>query len=327
MFPDKVALDEWVLGQKTPILRQVARTIINHTECVSEEMYFAQVRMMVADFSQKINRQSYVILLAENEPHREGHDVWLSEQILPLFTQAGVHPPKVVVGPSGISEYLRAHKKVKHVLLLDNAAFNATQQIRVLQAFKDNVSRTDFTLYIGIPYLAEAAETFFLKQSIFPKNDVLIHGKLQSLMPCLSETDRKYIQRLKLPAFKDAFILSYFWDYVPDCMFHPILKGGNLLSGFTAELMLEDFFKRQGWDLEPHFSLENEEGFDTFVLEMRGQETAGMFLSDLSFWTEETKSEEEAVVVQNQVTLPDESHLNHSNNLAETESPGRCSIM
>lgn len=295
---DKKSLRAWADNQETAILRTIARKMVDHVHLVSEDAYLDRLRMMVNAFHDLTDNKPYVILLAENEPDAVGHDqetaalmikpMASSNKALGLLLgqypssieydnwvvrkaiqDVGLRKPEAIVGRSTIAQYLKARPDLKHVLLMNDFGCSAANQQHVLDGLRQRLSRMDFMLHIGIPYMTQEAECYFRAQNDFTLN-VLAQEIVLPLFYCLTAQEQQYIEKLGLISSSTNVVASYFMhrpEYSLD-EFTPIRSQKNLVvTSMLSCSMFYAFMEERGIDPNYHLSNEQQKAFDEYVLQ------------------------------------------------------------
>lgn len=215
---DEAKLNAWVDAHNTPMLRQIARKIVDNIQYISNEAYQAQLKTMHEDFHAKIGNDAFVTLWdGVNEKNK----------------------PKNALKVSELPVHLLENPNIKHVLVLGRkAGFNALALIDFFWKLNSG-TREKLKFYIGVPYLTRDVANRL--QDL--KMQVLKYEPLLLLMDCFTLKEKTYIQTLHSPHFSSALTLSYFEDNFPDdkCTFQPIMTGETL-----AEIVVEEQQAVQG---------------------------------------------------------------------------------
>ncbi len=252
--PNVKHLNEWVESQITPMLRQIARKIVSHLNHVSFEKFLAQLKETITDFHAKTNDKPYVILLAEermNKLFREGcSDVWVADL---AFEYANLREPVAILNLCNYEAYLEENPNIKHVLVLDDAAYSGTQKSRAMDSFfRATKDYDNFNVYMGLIYLSAFAKKAIQESSDAEGLHFLKHGHMPSIMEAFDASEKSYIARLKPYFIEDAITLTYFDHTYPDYMsaYDPIYRGTNLFPMTSLGTMMGAL----GYGIDEHWN-------------------------------------------------------------------------
>ncbi len=258
--------EEWVSVQSTPKLREIANTVVQHVQHISQAQYLDQIHLMLTDFAKKLGNKRYVVLLAQHEESVGAN------QISTALKSVEIRKPEAVLKLETISSYLKKHPKTKQVLLVSAPAFNPRQVRRRLESVMTGLN---VEFYIGIPYMTRAVENYFSCRIM------LAHQAVPTLTDVLDEQSIGYAKRLGLSEFTESTALTYFNDFEVSSTFRAF-RERDVLWTLNGDVLLEDFLKSQNLPLTTKFSEEDVAKFDAFVMTVPCMEAHGMFFLDQS---------------------------------------------
>lgn len=227
--PNDTGLKQWSDSQITPMLRQISNKMISNLKYISFATFVFQLNHTVQDFHAQSRNEPYVILIAEDDAHKRDKgcsDDWV---VSLAFEKTNLREPHAILTLDSINEdYLKDNPTIKHVLVLDDAAYSGDQKMRAMRDFfKQCVSVNELSVHMGLIYLSEIAKSNI--QSINPNLLFLTHENMPSIGAALNKHETSYLKKLD-NTFDFNLMLTYFDHRYADALsaYQPIYYGDNL---------------------------------------------------------------------------------------------------
>src|SRR6185312_11016705 len=201
-----------------PEAEKIAKKASENLNYISFEKFFAQLKITLADFNEKLKSEDYVLWITQGASSgklKAGcSDAWVAGLSL---VHGGLRRPKAIVTTDTIESYLNRHPTVRNVLILDDAAYSAchiqSEAERVLK--NDNAKKTfeGINLFVGIPFLTSKAEDIIEHWISSFKIVFLKHAPIKMLREILSPDEIAYLWG---QYYERSVTLTYFDHTYPD---------------------------------------------------------------------------------------------------------------
>lgn len=242
--PNSEYLTQWASSQATPMLRQIAATIVAKLRYISFDTFLSKLQQTVNDFNQQIKDRPYVLLVAEHRKYKLENgcsDQWVSGLALEYCK---LKEPTAILTLAEFPDYLKSNE-VDHILLLDDAAYSGTQKVDAMtylvtqDVWQHTIDREHaekikkISCYIGIPFVTRyAVERFYQEQYKFYNVVFLAHEIIPVMPDILSEKEWLYANKIDTHYISNCHALIYFDHKFPDfySAFQSIYTGFSLCA-------------------------------------------------------------------------------------------------
>lgn len=215
--PNFKALTEWVnCHRDNAVLTSLARKLADHINYIPFEKFLAQLKLTIQHFNEKIT-EPYVLWTPKENG---GSDLWVASLAL---EHCGLRWPSAIVGTTQLPQFLQQNPDIKHILLLDDAAYGGSHISA--EIYKANVQcfmetkKTELIearqLIIGIAFLTQNAIKKISQNQAFQSITILSHAHMPLMQEILSTAEQKSLENFRITCTNKT--LSYHDHAYPDC--------------------------------------------------------------------------------------------------------------
>ncbi len=235
-------LADWAESQGTPMARQIAHKMVDNLQYIAFEDFLRQLQHTIDDFHQRVNSESYVLLVGElmfNKLADGCSDLWLIGLAL---EHCGLKEPVAILTPDQLQSYRSTHPSVTNILMLDDASYSGTQKGDILDYFKikDQIKANELSFFVGIPFMTRyAKEALSRRSGLFKELSFLNHVYMPSVIDVLDAKEIFYAKQANVGYVSSRQTLTYFDHRYADFFscFQQIYDGSDLLSIQITNMM------------------------------------------------------------------------------------------
>lgn len=250
--PDKNHMTDWAESQCTPMTRQIAHKIIENLHYINFEEFLAQLQLTIDHFHQRVNNDSYVVLVGElrfGKLTAGCSDLWVIGLALEY---CGLKEPDAILTPNQFFTYYRfTYPTVTHLLMLDDASYSGSQKYEIIDYFSDRMPMKidELSFYIGIPFMTQHAKKVLSERSVlFKELFFLNHTLMPSVVDFLNAKEFFYASSAQISYIDSHHTITYFDHRFADfySCFQQIYEGADLLKSQISIMM-----RFQGYAYDP----------------------------------------------------------------------------
>ncbi len=221
--PNQDALAKWVVANSFPHLphsASIAKKIASNIYYITFDEFMALLKRTIADFNARCDKP-YVLWLAQDVDYIFEHgcsELWVAGLAL---EDCDLRWPEAIVTSRELPSYLAEHTEIESVLLLDDAAYRGFHLHRELTSQHKWLTEVEraVSIYIGIPFVSEAAEEIVRKKAEEHPSitfQLLAHQVIFAITHYLSEDEQAEIRSLPHHQVSLFVTLTYFQHKLPD---------------------------------------------------------------------------------------------------------------
>jgi hypothetical protein len=249
--PKQEAIEAWVKNHyQNELVHAIAKKIALNINYIPFEKFLAQLKITVADFNARV-RDRYVLWIPQNSENASSgcSDVWVAGLAL---EHCSLRWPEAIVKTDQLNKFLIENPQIRHILILDDAAYSGSHikdELNASDFYENDNDDTDpqvtrYRLFIGIPFITTVAKEK-IQNKYFLSTDLLPHIQIGLAKDVLNEEEVAYLDSNNLNLSRKT--LTYFDHRFPDCWSTlPHLEDGNHLLSSN----IINYMEMQGYALE-----------------------------------------------------------------------------